>query len=242
MAPFRDMDSASTKCISRGEQEGSQLLRRDVLDTHLSHSDHIIYLADMYTVRSESKGKELEESQPFVLGIKLHGPKGEIVRLKGVFDDGAMISAIDSGVFEKIRKRLNKVGPLDRLLHMVNGTIVPSGGKWKGTVEVCGVRREGVFEIFPSGGTWALLFGKPLMKVFQMEHRYVDDTISMHAKEMELRVENEFNHTCDCQMAAAAGVCLTADIKQHNIRKEDKRPFSRKGNVQWRARPNRQQI
>ena len=80
------------------------------------------------------------------------------------------------------------------------------------------------------------------MKVFQMEHWYVDDTILMHAEEMELRVENEFNHTRDCQTAAAAGVCLTADIKQCDIRKENKRLFSRKGNVQWRARPNRQQI
>ena len=78
------------------------MLRGDVLDTHLSHSDHIIYLADMYTVGSELKGKELEESQPFVLGIKLHGPKEEIVRLKGVFDDGTMISAINSGVCRNV--------------------------------------------------------------------------------------------------------------------------------------------
>lgn len=45
----------------------------------------------------------MEESQPFVHGVKLHGPKGEIVRIKGVFDDGAMINAIDSGIFEKIK-------------------------------------------------------------------------------------------------------------------------------------------
>ena len=85
----------------------------------------------MYTMGSELKGKELEESQPFVLGVKLHGPKGEIVWLKGVLDDGTMISAINSGVFKKIRKRLSKVELSDRLLHMVNGMIVPSGEKWK---------------------------------------------------------------------------------------------------------------
>ena len=107
---------------------------------------------------------------------------------------------------------------------------------------MCGGHQEGVFEIFPSRGTWALLFMKLLMKVFLMEHRYVDDMISMHAKEMELRAENEFNHMHHCQTVVAAGVCLTADIKQCDIRKEDKRPFSRKGNVQWRAQLNRQQI
>ena len=65
-------------------------------------NDHIIHFADIYTVGSESKEKELEDSQPFVHGVKLHGPKGEIDRLKGVFDDGAMINAMDSRVFEKI--------------------------------------------------------------------------------------------------------------------------------------------
>lgn len=156
----------------------------------------------------------MEESQPFVHGVKLHGPKGEIVRIKGVFDDGAMINAIDSGIFEKIKRRLRKLMPSDRLLRMADGTIVPSRGKWSGTVEICGIQRRGMFEIFPSGGSWALLFGKPLMKTFDMEHRYADNTISLLGTEKELRMDNEFNRTQDAGTAAAAGVSLTADIKQ----------------------------
>ena len=34
-------------------------------------NDHIIHFADIYTVGSESKEKELEDSQPFVHGVKL---------------------------------------------------------------------------------------------------------------------------------------------------------------------------
>ena len=72
-----------------------------------------------------------------------------------------------------------------------------------------------MFEIFPSGGSWALLFGKPLMKTFNMEHHYVDDTISLPGTEKELRMDNESNQTQDCGTAAATGVSLMADIKQH---------------------------
>ena len=91
MAPLRDMDSAPTKCISKGEMEGSRW--KGDIPNAVSCNDRIIHFADIYTVGSESKEKELEDSQPFVHGVKLHGPKGEIVRLKGVFDDGAMINA-----------------------------------------------------------------------------------------------------------------------------------------------------
>ena len=72
-----------------------------------------------------------------------------------------------------------------------------------------------MFEIFPSGGSWALLFGKPLMKMFNMEHCYTDNTISLPGTEKELRMDNEFSWTQDCGTAVAAGVSLTTDIKQY---------------------------
>ena len=97
---------------------------------------------------------------------------------------------------------------------MADGTIVPSVGRWPGTIEVCGIWRNRTFEIFPSGGSWALLFRKPLMKMFNMEHCYVDATILPPGTEKELRMDNEFSRTQDCGTAAAAGVSLTADIKQ----------------------------
>ena len=211
-APLRDMDSAPTKCISKGEMEGSRWTG-DIPNT-VSCNDCIIHFADIYTVGSESKEKELEDSQPFIHGVKLHGPKGEIVRLNGVFNDRAMINAMDSRVFERIERRLGKVTPSDRLLWMVDGTIVPSAGRWSGTIKVCRIRRNGTFEIFLSGGSWALLFGKPLMKTFSMEHHYMDDTISLPGTEKELRMDTKFSQTRDCGTAAAAGVSLTANIKQ----------------------------
>ena len=195
-ALLRDTDSAPTKCISEGEMEGSQWTGD--IPNAVSCNDCIIHLADIYTMGSESKGKELEESQLFVHGVKLHGPKEEIVRLKGVFDDGAMINTMDSGVFKKIEQRLSEVTPSDWLLQMADGMIMPSVGRWSGTIEVCGIQRNSMFKLFLSGGSWALLFKKPLMKTFDMEHCYADNTISLPGTEKELRMDNEFNQTWDC--------------------------------------------
>ena len=47
---------------------------------------------DLYEVGG-LRGEEV--SLPFVHGVELSGPKGEIVRFQSVFDDGALVNAID---------------------------------------------------------------------------------------------------------------------------------------------------
>jgi hypothetical protein len=97
---------------------------------------------------------------------------------------------------------------------MANGSLVPSTGNWMGAISVGGVSLQGAFEIFPSGGSWALLFGKPLLKMFDMTHRYKDDTISLEGPSGMVTLSNQFGLTRDSASAALAGVSLTADIKQ----------------------------
>ena len=46
-----------------------------------------------------SQGVEM----PFKQGIQLYGPKGEIVRVEGLFNGGAMVAAICTSVFEKVK-------------------------------------------------------------------------------------------------------------------------------------------
>jgi hypothetical protein len=72
------------------------------------YETRIIDLAEIYTVSTESGQHLLEESDPFVHEVELHGPKGEIVRFRGVFDDGATINAIDEKLFAMIKHRLNR--------------------------------------------------------------------------------------------------------------------------------------
>lgn len=97
--------------------------------------------------------------------------------MKAVVDDGAMCGAIDSAVFQKVAARLSALAPSGRVLRMANGVKVPSQGVWKGMVDVGGIKKQGQFEVFPSGGAWSMLFGKPLLEEFEMQHDYKTDEL-----------------------------------------------------------------
>jgi hypothetical protein len=118
-----------------------------------------------------------EVSNPFVHGVELAGPKGEVVRFRSVFDDGALVNAIDETLYRTLKGRLTALTPSGKVLRMADGRHVPSVGVWKGRVTVKGVNRDGIFEIFKSNGAWAMLFGKPLLKTFNAIHDYTEDTI-----------------------------------------------------------------
>ncbi|KAJ7123806.1 hypothetical protein C8R43DRAFT_899512, partial [Mycena crocata] len=58
-----------------------------------------------------------------------------------------------------------------------DAVLVPSRGFWSGDVCLGGEWRPGRFEVFPSGGAWAMLFGKPLLTSFSAWHGYGEDVI-----------------------------------------------------------------
>lgn len=62
---------------------------------------------------------------------------------------------------------------------MANGVLVPSLGCWQGPIELGDSKIHAAFEIFPSGGHWSFLCGKPLLQAFGASHNYTDDTISI---------------------------------------------------------------
>ena len=166
---------------------------------------------DLYEIGSLKDG---EASLPFVHGVELSGPKGEIVRFRSVFDDGALVNAIDEALYLTLRGRLTALTPSGRILRMADGRRVPSVGVWKGTVTVRGINREGSFEIFNSNGAWGMLFGKPLLKTFKAVHDYTEDIIRIPQKEgMEWEVlTNQFTNTKGITGELLAN--LTIDIKQ----------------------------
>jgi hypothetical protein len=128
----------------------------------------------LYGVRDSGSG---ERSVPFVHALALMGPKGEVVRMRSVFDDGAMVNAIDRNVYTKVRSRLAQLSRSVRVLRMADGRLVPSIGTWTGVVDLSGVKRVGSFEVFESGGAWAVLFGKPLLQIFSAVHDYGTDIV-----------------------------------------------------------------
>ena len=117
---------------------------------------------------------------PFTHWLLLHGPRGEIVRVKALFDGGAMVGAMCKSFFKKIQHRLKgQTRPSNRRLRVANGVIVPSHAVWSGVLELGGLRAQGEFEIFDSGGGWEFLFGKPLLHHFKALHDFNTDTVTI---------------------------------------------------------------
>ncbi|KAF8228766.1 hypothetical protein L208DRAFT_1130319, partial [Tricholoma matsutake] len=131
---------------------------------------HIVDLCSM-----ESDNKETR-TIPFQHTVKLHGPRGEIVRLNSTFDDGAMMNGVNLQMFQTVKHCLEILRKSNCIMCMADSRLVPSAG-WTGSVTAGDVSHGGTFEVFDSNGAWSVLFGKPLLKQFKAVHDYDLDVI-----------------------------------------------------------------
>jgi hypothetical protein len=84
--------------------------------------------------------------------VCLHGPKGEIIHVQAIFDDGAMISTISTSIYNQVKHQLAGWQPSNCALHMANGILVRSHITWTGTMELGDITTQGTFKVFNSGG------------------------------------------------------------------------------------------
>ena len=141
--------------------------------------------------------------------IWLHRPQGEVVRVNVLFDGGAMVGAMCSSVFDKVKHRLHgQAKPSSRLLRMSNGIVIQSKAVLKGMLELKGICMEGEFEVFDSGGGWKFLFGKPLLRRFQAIHDYSSDTVSIWSER-----DTDTLHS-NAMQATSVGNRLTSNVEQ----------------------------
>ena len=75
-------------------------------------------------------------------------------------------------------------------LRMADGSLVPLSGLWTGTFEWGPARVETSFEVFPSGGSWQMLVGKPLLEQTRAIQEYRTDTILLPVQDRHVRIEN----------------------------------------------------
>jgi hypothetical protein len=129
---------------------------------------------------------------PFQHNIKLNGPKGEVVRLKSTFDDGAQVSAVDLKMFQNVKHCLDPFQKSNCILHMADRRLVPSMGVWNGRITIGEVSRTGAFEVFDSNGAWSVLFGKPLLKMFKVVHDYDSDIVKIPKGDDWTELENQY--------------------------------------------------
>ena len=90
----------AAQCVMQESNDKNHCFECDV------PTDNKNNIIDLYSVGHESvtwnmcnQGAEV----PFKQGIQLYGPKGEIVRVEGLFDGGAMVAAMCTSVFEKVK-------------------------------------------------------------------------------------------------------------------------------------------
>ena len=128
-----------------------------------------LYIADLT--------EKVEKTIPFTHMVGLKGKKGITTNIKGLFDNGAMVNSLCKSIYTSMWSILGNLLPSSRTLHMANGSHVPSAGRWVGDVHLGTQMVKSSFEVFPSGGRWSLLFGKPLLEQFRAVHDYENDTI-----------------------------------------------------------------
>ena len=173
-------------------------------------------IVDLYSVGHKEvtrvmcdKGVEV----PFQHTIRLLGPQGEIVRVSALFDGCAMVSAMCATVFQKVKHRLGEWRKSMKQLRMGDGTLVPSSAVWRGRVQLGEVTVEGEFEVFDSGGSWAFLLGKPLLRAFRAKQAYGPDTVSIRGKDNKKEIlVNEIKKPR--AGGDRPGINLTLDVKQ----------------------------
>jgi hypothetical protein len=163
-----------------GDAQDGPLL--NAMDNTATETLHVTskYLNDTHVDLCVVGGIEAEETEhPFVHPVGLKSETGDTVKIDGLFDDGAMVNSISKKTFAAAKNLLGELAASEKSLRMADGTIVPSCGRWSGRVTLGGQSANGSFEVFPSGGGWSLLFGKPLLRAFKAVHNYEDDTLKI---------------------------------------------------------------
>ena len=99
--PLQPTDAACTLMCRGGALPSDDVV---ILDTSIYNEPSEFQIFDLYGIGNV---KTAHTSIPFVYGVKLEGPKGEIVQMRSVFDDGARVNAIDANVFAQVKDRLS---------------------------------------------------------------------------------------------------------------------------------------
>jgi hypothetical protein len=147
-------------------------------------------ITDVYMVDELGKSVVARTSNPFLTAPSLQGPRGERVRFLAIVDNGAMINAIDTTAYQRIARRLNPLSPSSRKLRMANGSVISSTGTWVGILEWGPITTHTTFEVFPSGGSWRMLIGKPLLEQVKATQDYSTDSISIPTNTTNHRIHN----------------------------------------------------
>lgn len=132
------------------------------------------------------------QTKPFIHRTVMSGPEHLPTMLYATADGGAMMNAIDLTTWASIAHRLGSLSPSRTKARMANGAIVPSKGRWIGSVQMAALRAVGGFEVIDSGGAFEVLLGKPWLGAAGVAHDFEKDVLRAKRPNGEhVEVENE---------------------------------------------------
>ena len=99
---------------------------------------------------------------------------------------------------------------------MANGSLVPSQARWEGMIQLMDVTIKGSFEVFDSGGSWAFLLGKPLLRRLKARQNFGSDTVEIEANDGSVTILQNDLSVPKAFEPSTEGVSLTLDVKQLN--------------------------
>jgi len=105
--------NTNTTAQESGEEEQESITEPKPRTTsHVTLPAHESHVIDLYEVDKKS-GKHQRDCmvKPFIHQVRFHGPKGEVVRIWALFDEGAMREAMSTETFHKVKHRLGPVSP-----------------------------------------------------------------------------------------------------------------------------------
>jgi hypothetical protein len=140
---------------------------------------------------TKNEKSNMQHCLPFLHQTSFLGPKGEVVRVQALFDEGAMTSDMRASVFNHIKHWLGNWHPSMKMLQMANSTIIKSEAVWKGEVIIGGICAEWEFEVLQSRGGWKFLFGEPMLHAFKAVHGYKVDEVQVLGAEGTRMLQNQ---------------------------------------------------
>jgi len=100
---------------------------------------------------------------------------------------------------------------------MADGLVIPSVGQWVGDISLGSATVACSFEVFPSGGSWGFLVGKPMQRSFHAIHNHTTDEVSIPQGSGHEVLVNEIHYKHTIDMLTYVGLGPTVDIKQQEV-------------------------
>ncbi|KIJ29609.1 hypothetical protein M422DRAFT_188198, partial [Sphaerobolus stellatus SS14] len=140
---------------------------------------------DQQALSEERKGEKVYRQW-----VKLHGPRGEVVRVRAVVDGGAMRNTMCTRKWSQWGHRLGEKEQSTITMRVADNHHIPSAGRWKGKTEVSGVEVNTTFEMFDSHGAFEVILGKPWLRAVKAVHHFEDDSIDISTANNKATIQN----------------------------------------------------